>query len=228
NVRKYDHITPSLEAIGWLKLDKKRNLHSLLCRFEILNSSIPSYLSSRFTYLSSHHNLNTRSRHETILTIPSHRTSSYSSSFTIALPRLRYLLASGTVEIKFNSNANGLLSASNVRKYDHITPSLEAIGWLKVDKKRNLHSLLFLFEILNSSIPSYLSSRFTYLSSHHNLNTRSRHETILTIPSHRTSSYSSSFTIALPRLWNSLPAGIRDCRNKTEFKRKLTRYLVSN
>ncbi|KAJ4429878.1 hypothetical protein ANN_22082 [Periplaneta americana] len=24
NVRKYDHITPSLEAIGWLKLDKKR------------------------------------------------------------------------------------------------------------------------------------------------------------------------------------------------------------
>ncbi|KAJ4425849.1 hypothetical protein ANN_27475, partial [Periplaneta americana] len=98
---------------------------------------------------------------------------------------------------------------SNVRKYDHITPSLEAIGWLKLDKKRNLHSLLLLFEILNSSIPSYLSSRFTYLSSHHNLNTRSRHETILTIPSHRTSSYSSSFTIALPRLWNSLPASIK-------------------
>ena len=117
---------------------------------------------------------------------------------------------------------------SNVRKYDHITPSLEAIGWLKLDKKRNLHSLLFLFEILNSSIPSYLSSRFTYLSSHHNLNTRSRHETILTIPSHRTSSYSSSFTIALPRLWNSLPASIRDCRNKIQFKRKLTRHLVSN
>ena len=117
---------------------------------------------------------------------------------------------------------------SNVRKYDHITPSLEAIGWLKLDKKRNLHSLLFLFEILNSSIPSYLSSRFTYLSSHHNLNTRSRHETILTIPSHRTSSYSSSFTIALPRLWNSLPASIRDCRNKIQFKRKLTRHLASN
>ena len=117
---------------------------------------------------------------------------------------------------------------SNVRKYDHITPSLETIGWLKLDKKRNLHSLLLLFEILNSSIPSYLSSRFTYLSSHHNLNTRSRHETILTIPSHRTSSYSSSFTIALPRLWNSLPASIRDCRNKIEFKRKLTRLLVSN
>ncbi|KAJ4445832.1 hypothetical protein ANN_12517 [Periplaneta americana] len=116
---------------------------------------------------------------------------------------------------------------SNVRKYDHITPSLEAIGWLKLDKKRNLHSLLFLFEILNSSILSYLSSRFTYLSSHHNLNTRSRHETILTIPSHRTSSYSSSSTIALPRLWNSLPASIRDCRNKIEFKRKLTRHLVN-
>ncbi|KAJ4444021.1 hypothetical protein ANN_05810 [Periplaneta americana] len=115
---------------------------------------------------------------------------------------------------------------SNVRKYDHITPSLEAIGWLKLDKKRNLHSLLFLFEILNSSIPSYLSSRFTYLSSHHNLNTRSRHETILTIPSHRTSSYSSSFTIAMRRLWNSLPASISDCRNKIQFKRKLTRHLV--
>ncbi|KAJ4440944.1 hypothetical protein ANN_10793 [Periplaneta americana] len=116
---------------------------------------------------------------------------------------------------------------SNVRKYDHITASLETIGWLKLDNKRNLHSLLFLFEILNSSIPSYLLSRFTYLSSHHNLNRRSRRETILTIPSHRTSSYSSSFTIALPRLWNSLSTGIRDCRTKIEYKCKLTRHLVS-
>ncbi|KAJ4431774.1 hypothetical protein ANN_20379 [Periplaneta americana] len=32
--------------------------------------------------------------------------------------------------------------------------------------------------------------------------------------------------IALPRLWNSLPASIRDCRNKLEIKRKLTRHLV--
>ncbi|KAJ4431036.1 putative polypeptide N-acetylgalactosaminyltransferase 9 [Periplaneta americana] len=102
------------------------------------------------------------------------------------------------------------------------------IDWLKVDKKRNLHSLILLFEIWNSSIPSYMSSRFTYLSSYHNLNILSRHETLLTIPSHRTSSYSSSFTIALPRLWNSLPASIRDCRNKIEFKHKLTRHLVSN
>ncbi|KAJ4444218.1 hypothetical protein ANN_06009 [Periplaneta americana] len=34
--------------------------------------------------------------------------------------------------------------------------------------------------------------------------------------------------IALSRLWNSLPASIRDCRNKIEFKRKLTRHLVTD
>ncbi|KAJ4440305.1 hypothetical protein ANN_08444 [Periplaneta americana] len=31
-----------------------------------------------------------------------------------------------------------------------------------------------------------------------------------------------SLKATLPRLWNSLPVSIRDCRNKTEFKRKLT------
>ncbi|KAJ4438798.1 hypothetical protein ANN_14750 [Periplaneta americana] len=49
----------------------------------------------------------------------------------------------------------------------------------------------------------------TLLASHHNRNTRSQHNLLLSIPRHQTSLYSSSFSIATARSWNSLPLEIR-------------------
>ena len=77
----------------------------------------------------------------------------------------------------------------NIRRYDHITPSFEALNWLPLADRRNMHCLPLLYQFLNSSTPKYLSSRFQYLTSHHNLNTRSRLEMTLTIPLHHTALY---------------------------------------
>ncbi|KAJ4443416.1 hypothetical protein ANN_05084 [Periplaneta americana] len=81
--------------------------------------------------------------------------------------------------------------------------------------------------VLHTSTPTYLASRFSYLSSYHNLFTRTENSRILAIPTHKTSSYSSSYTISLSRLCNTLPCDIRDCRNLVEFKSKLIKHFLT-
>ena len=94
--------------------------------------------------------------------------------------------------------------------------------------RRNMHCLALFYKFLNSSTPKYLSSRFQYLISHHNLNTPSRLEMTLTIPLHHTSLYSSSFTIATARLSNSLPTELRDCQTLNTFKNRLIIHYTRN
>ncbi|KAJ4449331.1 hypothetical protein ANN_00729 [Periplaneta americana] len=66
--------------------------------------------------------------------------------------------------------------------------------------------------ILHTSTSEYLASRFHNLSTYHNLYTRSQHDTLSSVPLHRTSAYSSSFTIDTIRSWNSLSTDVRGFR----------------
>ena len=99
------------------------------------------------------------------------------------------------------------------------------ISYLAINSR---HSVSLLYNILHTSTPKYLSHRFIRLSDSHNLDTRSQQNTILSIPLHQTTSYSSSFTVSLARTWNSLPFPIRDCPTLSQFKNKLKKYLIPN
>ena len=48
----------------------------------------------------------------------------------------------------------------NNRRSDHDTPSLEKLSWLRLRERRTFYWLSLLFNILNTSTPSYLSNRF--------------------------------------------------------------------
>ena len=99
----------------------------------------------------------------------------------------------------------------NIRRSDHVTPSLKQLSWLRLRDRKTFHSLSLLYNVLHTSTPKYLSNRFSRLSDSHNIDTRSQQYSVLTIPLHHTTSYSSSFTVSLARTWNSLPPSIRDC-----------------
>ena len=92
--------------------------------------------------------------------------------------------------------------------------------------RRKMHCLVLLFKIFHTSTPSYLVSRFHLLSSNHNLNTRSYHNSLLNIRHHRTSLYSTSFSVSAARDWNSLPQEIRGCQTLVSFKRNLILSLL--
>ena len=113
----------------------------------------------------------------------------------------------------------------NIRRSDHVTPYLEKLSWLRLRERRTFHSLFLLF---NTFTPSYLSNRFNRLSHFQNLGTRSQQCSVLSIPSHNTLLYSSSFTVFLAKTWNSLPLSIRDCRTLSKFKNELNVYLLNN
>ena len=74
-------------------------------------------------------------------------------------------------------NACVLLICNN-SKYDHVSPSFEALSWLRLQKRRYIQSLVLLYNILKT--PTQVDSP---LSSFHDLSTRSRHDPISSMSS---------------------------------------------
>ena len=115
---------------------------------------------------------------------------------------------------------------SNIRRYEHISPSLQHLSWLRLNDRRIFQSLVLIFQIFHTLPPYYLPSRFHFLSSNHNLCTQSQHNLTLNIPSHITALYSASYTVSSSQLWNSLPLEIRGCRTLPSFKTNLNNLLL--
>ena len=116
----------------------------------------------------------------------------------------------------------------NTHKYDQVFVHFNNRSWLRLNKRRQLHCLTLLLKIPHSSIPNYLASRLELLSSHHNFGTSSQYDNLLTIPHHKTSQYSTSFTIFTIRTWNTLPQYIRSCCRLETFKLFVLNYLSEN
>ncbi|KAJ4427870.1 hypothetical protein ANN_23875 [Periplaneta americana] len=103
------------------------------------------------------------------------------------------------------------------------TEPIRVTFMVRLKERRTIHSLSLLFRIMHTSTPNYLLSRFQFLTT-----LRNRHQALLSIPHHRTSLYSSSYTVEIPRLWNSLPNDVRDCRILSQFKIKLENFVLVN
>ena len=114
----------------------------------------------------------------------------------------------------------------NLKNYDHLTSFFNRLQWLKVSQRQEWHSLALLFKILRTRQPSYLFQRFKFLSDHHNRDTRSRANLLLSIPHHNSSFYSKSYTVSVSRKWNELPTSIRDSTSLTSFKSMLYNHLL--
>ena len=63
---------------------------------------------------------------------------------------------------------------------------------------------------INGSAPEYISSTLTYVSEKHERHTRSTALDLLHIPISHTSFFNRAFSVQGPKLWNSLPADIRN------------------
>ena len=61
---------------------------------------------------------------------------------------------------------------TETRKYDHISPTLENLGWLPIKDLLKLRDVTMVFKCLNGLAPTYLSSKLAKRSSCHKYNTR--------------------------------------------------------
>ena len=101
---------------------------------------------------------------------------------------------------------------------------LQQLHWLPIKHRINFKIANITFRTLHSSQPVYLRS---LLHGHHSTRSlRLSHTNLLSAPFVRTSFGARSFSVAAPKIWNSLPPALRMCTSHDTFHRQLkTHYF---
>jgi hypothetical protein len=119
---------------------------------------------------------------------------------------------------------------SGTRRYDHISPVLEALHWLPVRQRIIFKTAVMVWKCLHDEAPVYLAELCVpaaSLSGRRNL--RSASTGILCVPSASLSMGQRSFAFNGPSTWNKLPAALRSSDlTLGQFKRELKTHLFSN
>ena len=111
-----------------------------------------------------------------------------------------------------------------LKKHEHISPILNNLHWLPVEKRITYKVLLIVFKCLNGLSPQYLSELLIEYKPTRTL--RSCSKKLLVVPRVNTKRYGErAFSVIGPRLWNSLPQNLRDITNLEHFKKNLKTYL---
>jgi hypothetical protein len=80
---------------------------------------------------------------------------------------------------------------SGVQKFDHISPTISALGWLPIEEHLLYRDTPVMFKCINGQAPSYLCDKFKQRDQVHDRNTRSNED--LDIPKFRTGTGQRTF-----------------------------------
>ena len=106
---------------------------------------------------------------------------------------------------------------TNTRKFDHISPVLQELGWSSIKHLLLVRDVTQLYKIMNGLAPSYLNSYINKRTGIHSYNTRFREN--LDVPLCRTATAKRSFHYRSINTWNSQRASTRNSKTLTSFKR---------
>ena len=112
-------------------------------------------------------------------------------------------------------------------KYDHVTPLLQELHWLRIEQQIEFKLSVLVFCCLNGLAPSYLSCDFLRVS---DLVARQRSRSLststLVVPPTRFSTAGDrAFPVAAARTWNSLPTSLTTLSLLASFRRQLKTEL---
>ena len=111
------------------------------------------------------------------------------------------------------------------KKYEHITPILIDLHWLPVEYRITYKILLLVYKAINGLSPSYISNLLSFCTSSYSL--RSCSNRLLQVPRSKLKSNDDRrFSIAGPKLWNSIPPSLRNADFLNSFKKHLKTYLI--
>ena len=105
----------------------------------------------------------------------------------------------------------------------HITPVLKHLHWLPIRQRIEYKLLLHVYRALSGQGPSNMSDLVQQYIPARSL--RSAAQLQLVVPRTHSASGDRAFSCAAPRLWNSLPIGVRRSTSLQRFKRRLKTYL---
>jgi len=117
----------------------------------------------------------------------------------------------------------------SARRYDHVTPLLRELHWLRVPERITFKLASLVFRSLNGTAPVYLAdsiNRAANVGTRRSL--RSSSLTAVVVPMTRRSTIGDrAFLVAVARAWNSLPSFVTPSSSLSTFKRHLKTYLFA-
>ena len=108
------------------------------------------------------------------------------------------------------------------KKYDHATPYINKLEWLKLENKIVYDVCLFIYKILYERIPQGIL-RLEFVDQIRSRQTRQNSH--MMVPRRRTVIADRAVSVRGPKLWNALPEEIKECGNFSAFKKKLKSHL---
>ena len=110
-------------------------------------------------------------------------------------------------------------------KFDSSTDALKTLHWLPIRERIDFKVLCLMHKCLHNCAPKYLMDLIDISKSQRNTRSSNAH-LILRVPFTRKSTFADrSFSVAGPRMWNSLPAEIRLIEQFKPFKTAIKTLL---
>ena len=122
-------------------------------------------------------------------------------------------------------------AARMILKTDFMTPSeqlFKELNWLPFPKRVQYHTCLMVYKSITGKAPEYIFSMLSYVSEHQERQTRSTALDLLDIPRSHSAYFDRAFSVQGPKLWNRLPADIRNSTSINKFKSEVKNRLLYN
>jgi len=138
---------------------------------------------------------------------------------------LLYGVTNITRKVQSLQNAAACL-ITGARRRDHITPVLRQLHWLPVQRRVEFKLACLVRQALCGQMPTYLADDIRLVSEGNLRSLRSSFDNKCAVPRKHNSFGDRSFGAAGPRIWNSLPCGLRTLDiNYRHFKMLLKTYM---
>lgn len=110
-------------------------------------------------------------------------------------------------------------------RFEHITPILKDLHWLKIHDRIKYKILIQTFKALHGQSPAYMRDLLEVYVPTRNLRSASSATTLVPQKSRTVTYGDRSFKVAAANLWNSLPDSLRIDSSLNSFKRALKTHL---
>ena len=99
---------------------------------------------------------------------------------------------------------------SRCKRHDHITPVLNDLGWLTVEKRVIMKVALLVYKCRTGLAPQYLSRCLTEYKPRRALRSSSSTATLFELGNARTVAGRQAWSVSGPCIWNYLPETLRE------------------
>jgi hypothetical protein len=117
----------------------------------------------------------------------------------------------------------------SARKYDHITPLLRDLHWLRMPQRIEYKLAVLVYRCLHGTAPSYIAAdirRVADVDHRRRLRSASTHALVVP-PTRRSTLGDRAFPVAAARVWNGLPSNVTDSPSLSVFRARLKTELFA-